>query len=178
MNSEEVKRLRELEAKATPGPWQYNSNAAGVEAFPGFYFEHTSLGQTPLICSSPFWNLADGDVIVGLRNMLPELIAAVEERDRLREELRQREALTPSELGDCLRAIAKRLYGLDVVVCHDAAVAIDKLTDKLATEQAESERLRGVVRRLREMLHEALCVVRTPAFHKLCETLLKETKDI
>ena len=71
--SETIARLRELEAKATQGPWNATSDAV--------FIDHPHL--TPLIATIETVNFhADAQFIALLRNSLPELLEHIERLQR------------------------------------------------------------------------------------------------
>lgn len=93
----DLQRLRELEARATPGPWKatHKTTFGGGEiGFADISGPATGrYGGVEYRCSS---TNADADFVAALRNAAPALIAAAEERDRLR-----------SELTDVMRVLQK-----------------------------------------------------------------------
>lgn len=80
--SEELDRLAELEATATPAPWDYveGRTLLHIET----HIDHPSGAGIP-ICSIPLSKRADADLIVDLRNAAPALLAAAREAEELLE---------------------------------------------------------------------------------------------
>jgi hypothetical protein len=76
MNSDDVKRLRELEAAATQGEWLADDIVVFVRE--GYGQRHIANGVTP----------GDAAFLVAVRNHASDLLAAAEERDRMAEALR------------------------------------------------------------------------------------------
>lgn len=60
-------RLRQLNKEATPGPWRHNSRG-GV----------FSVNQNGGLVTDGMRDASDADIIVALRNMVPEIIEAFE----------------------------------------------------------------------------------------------------
>lgn len=84
MKSEEIKNLKDLCDKATPGPWDAPLKDLGeVESFQAvdFYFDHSFEVYPPLGYSGPIFvasGLDDAAFMVAARTAVPELIKEIE----------------------------------------------------------------------------------------------------
>lgn len=98
-----LERLKELEAKATPGPWQAVGNGVHAKdraiAGEGFLFDHEGV-----LCDDD-----DARLIAEMRNALPKLLALAEAAKKFKKEFltRPREIYEPEaiELIDAIAAL-------------------------------------------------------------------------
>lgn len=104
---EEIARLRELEKKATPGPWKYSRPFEWIESN-----KHQIIAQTWGKLETPFVNdVNNSALIIAARNALPDLLDEIE---RLRHELVETGAILAisrkgvRDLSDDLAATLKR----------------------------------------------------------------------
>lgn len=106
---EEIKRLRELEKKATPGPWEVGDNHLIFAAdhkrtkIAGNYRWEYGRGG---ICFA-----ADGDFIVAARNALPDLLDEIERlrwlADHIDDQIAKKLAGMQSDLAAALKRAEK-----------------------------------------------------------------------
>ena len=126
LTPERLAELKALEKAATPGPW--------VTRFDGAVYREVVRGEVP-VCEHA--SREEAALIAALRNAASALIAAAEERDELRKELRKC-TINKDELWKVVRDDAEKLRkskadGEDVV---QMLVERDKVADAALADAA------------------------------------------
>lgn len=96
MTDDELQQLEALEAKATAGPWEYDTDDGEIDHVDGgaigWIQDHGNV-RTELKMGEPRRN-ADGHLVVALRNAAPALLQSAREANELRAQVRTlREAI-------------------------------------------------------------------------------------